>query len=229
VKTVVTSDLHIGSVYCHGELFLQFLHAIPDGHTLVLNGDTINNPARKLTPEHQQLLDQLEQACHRLTVVFVRGNHDEGFVLPEGSSIRIAEHYEINRRLYAAHGDYFYNIRGYHRWFMSTFRRLHRLRVRLGAPAVHVARYAKKWPILYNVMRRSVRLNAVQHAREHGFESVCCGHVHYAEDQTIDGIRYLNTGAWTETPTYCILVDDHDITLRQCPEHRIDPSFFASS
>jgi len=106
------------------------------------------------------------------------------------------------------------------------FRILHELRLKMGAPSVHVAEYAKKWKVFYNFFRRTVRLNAAEFALEQGFEAVACGHVHYKEDSVTNGVRYLNTGAWTEMPVYCIIVDDSRITLAQVPEH-VDRSFFA--
>jgi predicted phosphodiesterase len=56
-------------------------------------------------------------------------------------------------------------------------------------------------------------LNAVNYAAENGFEAVTCGHTHFAEEYFINGIRYLNTGAWTERPTYYVRVTDNEMTL----------------
>ncbi len=58
-------------------------------------------------------------------------------------------------------------------------------------------------------------LNAVNYAAENGFEAVTCGHTHFAEEQFINGIRYLNTGAWTELPTYYVHVTDNEMSLKK--------------
>ncbi|MGD9043357.1 MAG: hypothetical protein PVG06_06585, partial [Desulfobacterales bacterium] len=89
------------------------------------------------------------------------------------------------------------------------------LRVKLGAPPVHVAQYAKRWKRFYGYLRKNVMLNAVHYAAENGFEAVACGHTHFPEEQFINGIKYLNTGAWTERPTYYIRVTDNEITLKR--------------
>ena len=105
------------------------------------------------------------------------------------------------------------SVRGKHQGL--CFRLFHHLRLRLGAEPVHVAHYAKKWGALYRFLRRNVMLNAVEHAREGGFEAVTCGHTHFVEDVLCDGVRYLNTGAWTEVPIYVLLVTDEAIRLQE--------------
>jgi predicted phosphodiesterase len=58
-------------------------------------------------------------------------------------------------------------------------------------------------------------LNAVNYAAEDGFEAVTCGHTHFAEEQFINGIRYLNTGAWTELPPHYVHVTDKEMSLKK--------------
>ena len=92
---------------------------------------------------------------------------------------------------------------------------MHDLRVKLGARPVHVAQYAKKWKSFYGYLRKNVMLNAVNYAAANGFEAVTCGHTHFAEEHFIHGIKYLNTGAWTEQPTFYVCVTDNEITLNK--------------
>ena len=210
---VITSDLHLGSPHAKCDAFRAFLRAVPDGATLVLNGDTLDDPRRPLPPEHETVLADLRSSSPRVDVVWVVGNHDEGSANLLGDSVPWQACYAVGNRLHIAHGDYFDNVMPYNRWFIKLFKRTHALRVRLGAPPVHVAEYAKRWRRLYQFLRRNVLMNAVGFAREHGYGCVCCGHTHYVEEQEVDGIRYLNTGSWTESRFSYVWVDDASIRL----------------
>jgi len=214
MPTIVVSDLHIGSPYFKHEWFRQFLEALPADSRLVLNGDTIDNPRRQLAPPHRQVLDALIALGDRLPVVWVEGNHDQGYRPPNPGKIVFKQAYALgDRRLFITHGAYFDNVMPYNRWFIQLFRVLHELRMRLGAPPVHVAEYAKKWQFLYRYLNRNVRMNAVEYAREHGYRAVACGHVHHVEHTVIDGIEYINTGAWTESPTCYLSAVNDELSL----------------
>jgi UDP-2,3-diacylglucosamine pyrophosphatase LpxH len=207
MRYVITSDLHLGSPHSRRESFLQFLEALPDGTELVLNGDTVDDPTQPLPGADLEVVERLHDAARRLSVVLVEGNHDQGSRVPGLAGLSFRAAHTIGQQLYSAHGDYFDNVLPRYRWFVRLFLRLHQLRVRLGARPVHVAQYAKHWAPLYLLLRRSVMLNAVEFARERGFAAVACGHVHFPEEQTLSGIRYFNTGSWTETRFWYVLAD----------------------
>jgi UDP-2,3-diacylglucosamine pyrophosphatase LpxH len=101
------------------------------------------------------------------------------------------------------------------RVFMKAFRLMHGLRVKLGAQPVHVAEYAKKWRAFYRILRNNVMRNAVNFALENGYNAVTCGHTHYAEDTVLNGIRYINTGAWTEFPAFFLLITEYEMRLEK--------------
>jgi len=95
---------------------------------------------------------------------------------------------------------------------------MHDLRVKLGARPIHVAQYAKKWGILYKVLRKNVMRNAVNCALKNGYEGVTCGHTHYPEERIFNGIRYINTGSWTEAPAFYLLVTAEEMMLKKVDE-----------
>ena len=202
MKAIIVSDLHIGSRHFLYENFECFLKDVLKDHELILNGDIIHNPKENLRPPHQRILDLIEQISRRQRVVWVRGNHDNGYV-PRGlEKVHFKRLYKLEHKLLIAHGDYFDEIMPRNQAFMKAFKWMHDLRVKLGARPVHVAKYAKKWNLFYRFLCRNVMMNAVDCALENGFEVVTCGHTHYPEDRIFNGIRYINTGAWTETPAF---------------------------
>ena len=219
MQTVVISDIHLGSKYCLLREFLGFLRSLPDGVRLVLNGDVVDFWHAGLPPEHSRGLQALREESRRRQVVWVRGNHDDRYEMPDPAAIEFVPIYNIGRRLVIAHGYDFDNIMPYNRMFIACFRFLHAVRMRLGAEPTHVAFYAKRFPYLYGVLQRAVAMNAVEYASEKGYEAVTCGHTHLPEERVIRGIRYVNTGAWTESPVHYLLVSDTSLQLEQYKEN----------
>jgi len=215
MNVIIVSDLHIGSRYFLRHNFNQFLNNIPKDVEFILNGDIIDNPYRNMDPPDRQILDRFGEMSLRQKVVWVRGNHDNGYIPDNLGNIEIKKHHNLQKRLFIAHGDYFDEVMPQSRFFIKTFQTLHDLRIKLGARPVHVAQYAKRWRRFYAYLRKSVMLNAVNYAAENGFQAVTCGHTHYAEEQVIRGIRYINTGAWTEQPTYYVRVTDAEMALEK--------------
>ncbi len=219
MNAIIVSDLHIGSQYLQSRILNEFLSMLPEDHDLILNGDIVDQPYLKMKPSDQRILDRIEQMSMNQQVVWIRGNHDNGYTPAGLGKIKVTGSYSIGNRLFITHGDDFDEIMPRSQAFMKAFKLMHNLRVKLGAKPVHVAEYAKKWKSLYSVLRKNVASNAVDCAEENGFGAVVCGHTHFAEDLVLNGIRYLNTGAWTELPAHYLHITADDITL-----NRVDPS-----
>jgi UDP-2,3-diacylglucosamine pyrophosphatase LpxH len=216
----IVSDLHIGSRYFQFGIFERFLEELPADHELIMNGDIIDSPYVKMQMADQRILDKIEEISYRQKVVWIRGNHDNGYVPKSFGKVIFKSSYRIDKRLLITHGDDFDDIMPRSRLFIKIFKQMHNLRIKMGARPVHVAEYAKKWKSFYRVLRKNIALNAVTCATENGFNAVTCGHTHYPEDVTINGIRYINTGAWTEFPAYYLHITADGMELNQ-----VDPSF----
>lgn len=209
----IISDLHLGSPHCLVESLHRFLDGLEGTDTLVLNGDVVDFWTTRMPPRHAEVLARLAEESGRRRVIWVRGNHDAEYAPADPGQIEFAPDFRIEGRLYAAHSHQFDALRAYHKWFIVLFRHYHRLRVWFGAPAVHVAYYAKKFRMLYRVLRKKVAENAAAFGKTNGFPVVVCGHTHFTEERNIDGVRVLNTGAWTESPLVGVRVDDERIEL----------------
>ena len=215
MKAIIVSDLHIGSRYFLRENFMQFLENIPQGHEFILNGDIINDPYGKIKPADLRILDCFGEMSLKQNVVWVRGNHDNGYIPDNLGKIQIKPHHALQKRLFVTHGDFFDEVMPRNQLFIKLFNTMHDLRVKLGARPIHVAQYAKRWKSFYAYLRKNIMLNAVNYAAAHGFEAVTCGHTHFAEEQFVNGIKYLNTGSWTEQPTYYVRVAANEIALHK--------------
>lgn len=214
MQAFVISDIHLGSRFCMADRLLRFLDDLPPDATLVLNGDTLDRWHPHLPPEHVALVDRFRQEARQRPVLWLHGNHDRKCPLDDPGSIVFLSSWHAGNRLYVAHGHDFDNVT-IHKPFIHLFRLLYRLRDRFGGESIHVASYAKRFQFLYGLLRKHVMSNAVAYASKHGFKAVACGHTHYPEDSVVQGIRYINTGSWTEKPVFCLHVDDKAIHLEQ--------------
>jgi UDP-2,3-diacylglucosamine pyrophosphatase LpxH len=221
MNIIVVSDCHIGSKFFVNGAFEQFLKRLPSDHTLILNGDVIDNFYRRLQPSHQKILDLIKHLSFQQKIIWIMGNHDDGYLPDQLGHVDFKRSYSVGRRLLITHGHDFDEIMYRNQWFMKTFKLMHDIRVKLGSKPVHVAEYAKKWSYFYRILRTNVSKNAVRCAMENGYEAVACGHTHYAEDVILNGVRYINTGTWTEYPAYFIHVTDETILLKKANEYLV--------
>jgi UDP-2,3-diacylglucosamine pyrophosphatase LpxH len=213
-NAIIVSDLHIGLPHFRHQEFINLVEPLSVDTTLVLNGDVLDNPNKELSPQDQDIVSFIRDQSHKRGVIWLHGNHDEGYQLKEPGRITFERNLQIGDRLLVVHGDDFDQIMPRNQWFLRNIKRLHNLRVKLGAPPVHVAEFAKKWfPFFYRILTEEVRSNAVKCAIENGVTAITCGHTHYVEDSLCEGVRYINTGAWTELPLCYILVTEQKIEL----------------
>lgn len=211
----VVSDLHLGSPYCQHEAFVRFLDRLPADSALILNGDILDRPHACLPPAHDGVLDRLRYESYERKIVWIYGNHDAWHILSDPAQITFAEHFSVEDRLLITHGHTFDDLMPKSRPFMKLFLRWHQFRLRCGAQPRHVADYAKQWPGLYRVLTQHVMRNAVRAAKSEGFRAITCGHTHYPETLFCEGVHYLNTGSWTETPNFYVAMTPHTLELRQ--------------
>lgn len=211
----VVSDLHLGSSHCLHEAFARFLESLPPDASLILNGDSVNHWVRRFPRAHTELLDRLRRVSRQRPLIWVRGNNDRAYRLPDPGEIHFCpDSYAIGKRLYIAHGHAFDRIM-HGNWPVTVaFRIVYVLHHCFGARRLHVAAYAKRWRALYRILSDHMARNATAFARAHGYEAVTCGHSHDAGVWNLNGIRYFNTGAWTERPLHCLEITDTDIRLR---------------
>src|SRR5262245_7183608 len=201
----IVSDLHLGSPFCLYDAFGRFLTALPAESTLVLNGDMVHRPQQPLPMAHAQVLERLQEEAEHRRVVWLAGNHDAGAVLPAGGQIRFASQLVVGTRLLVVHGHHFDHLTPWLRRATRLLRRWVQHQHRTGPPA-HVLWYAKQRPRLYGLFTHQVRRQAVRWAQAQGVAAIACGHTHCAEDSQVAGVRYLNTGSWTEWPPWYVAV-----------------------
>lgn len=212
-KYHIVSDLHLGSPYFMVEAFDHFLDRLPEDTVLILNGDVVNRIHAPMPPSHTNLLNRLAEVSHEREIIWLTGNHADYYEPQHPHRIVRAREWTIQKRLLITHGHDFDNVMRHNILALVFFRTLHNLHERIHKTSLHPAEFGKRFHILYRLMCAQMASRAIRAARRRGFAAVTCGHVHRVEDRTVDGVRYINTGSWTESPLCVLTLTDDDLRL----------------
>ena len=214
MEAVVISDLHLESVHTLSHLIAFFIESLPEEYDLILNGDIIDSSYPNLPRENLQILDLIGKESFRRNIVWIRGNHDDCSLLRDRGKIQFKRIHTVDNHLIITHGNELDKTKAKIHQLIRPFKVIQFILVKLGLKPVNVAQFASKFETFYRLYRRKLMLDAVKFAKENGFGAIACGHTHYPEDRTVQGVRYINTGAWTEYPPHYLLVNDREIKLR---------------
>ena len=229
VRTLIVSDIHLGSRYTKAKEVSKLLSYIKCD-TLILNGDIIDGWALKRggtwKVEDMKCVRTIMKKSKKTKVFWIKGNHDdflEEFIPFRIGNIEIKRDlfYEgINKKTYfVTHGDMFDVFVNDMKWL-----------AKIGSLGYDLALWLNKW---YNKWRNwrglpyfslskkikdSVKMATsfigefetflISHTKALMCGGVICGHIHCAKIESIDGIEYLNSGDWVESMT--ALIEDHE-------------------
>jgi UDP-2,3-diacylglucosamine pyrophosphatase LpxH len=214
MNAVVISDLHLESVHTLSEQIALFIESLPEECDLILNGDIIDSSYPNLPRENLQILELIRQESFSRKTVWIRGNHDDCSLLQDRGKIHFKRIHTVDNRLLVTHGNELDKIKARIQQLLRPFKLIQVSLVRLGLKPINVAQFAGKFEPFYRLYRKKLRLDAAKFAKKKGFGAITCGHTHYPEDRTVQGVRYINTGAWTEYPPHYLMVDDREIRLK---------------
>lgn len=234
-RSVWISDLHLASPAAQPELVHSFLDQIKCDY-LYLVGDIIDVWALRKRwhwpKAYNEVLHKLLKRSRKgAQVTYVPGNHDEFFRTFVGftfGDIRVkARDVHVTadgKRLLVTHGDEFDAVVRHRKMFSLLCVGAHRQLLLLNRAVNFIRRCLGKsdWSLASAVTRRvqdAVRHLAnyeallVAEARRYRLDGVVCGHSHRPALTThADGVRYCNTGDWT----------DHCTALVEHPDGRLE-------
>jgi len=229
MRTIILSDIHLGSRHCNAALLEEVLDREPFDR-LVLNGDTIHHlNFRKMTRPHWALLERLRRIGKERELVLVRGNHDHqadfvpgstkdqlttASVLPRLLEVPMCEEYRlpVNGHQYLVmHGDRFDPTMKYP-VLTDVAYMAYQITTKVNKKlAKWLKKRSKKWGGLLEVVRK----NSIAHSQKTNFPGIITGHTHFAEDVYYEDIHYMNSGSWTESPCGYLTADKDQIKLHQ--------------
>jgi len=222
MKTLIISDLHIGSKGCKTEEILELLKD-ESYDRYILVGDIIDGwlfvKYKRFTYEHARVIRRLLKLYKHKDIIWVSGNHDEflrKYSPLELGNIKIVDEY-VEGNVWFCHGDLYDGVV-----------KLHWLGV-LGSigydAAIVMDRWLKKLGYkrsLSKFLKTNIKAavafivdfenEMVRQAKKRHCHTVVCGHLHSPEDKMIDGVRYLNDGDWVENCSY-IVWENNKFTL----------------
>ncbi len=237
-KTIILSDVHLGTFDCKIEEVNDFLK-YTESDKLILNGDIIDGWRLKgsgrwgssgWTTNHTRFVRLVLKKMEKKNteVVYLRGNHDDilsRFLPLSFVNLRVVEEYVHTTPkgdYLVVHGDVFDAVTmnyvflahigdiGY-KWLMRLNRFYNRWRAWRGKEYFSLSKYVKgRVKSAVSCVSRYERQIA-KLARKENCVGVICGHIHTPADKMIDDIHYLNSGDWVESLT--ALVEHMDGTF----------------
>ncbi len=221
---LIISDLHLGSVVCQAKLLEEFLEwAATATLELIINGDIFDDlNFKRLSKKHFACLRSIRRHSDRddLRLIWIRGNHDgPAEIVSHIVGVEIKEEYIFTNgkiRLLILHGDQFDHFITKYKYVTSVACGLFYYIQKL-APH-RAARWIRRVSKRFQRNSQLVQRSAIEYARTKGCNAVTCGHTHMPLVADVDGIRYVNSGTWTETPP-CpfVAVTGGEISLKTWP------------
>lgn len=229
-KSIVISDIHIGSRWSHVEEATEFLRT-HSCEILFLNGDIFDGwhlvrNRKQWRQSYNDFLTLILDIQHRGTkIVYLRGNHDDfldnviPFVYDNLCIVKSYIYESFGKRYYIFHGDLFDNVTSKIRWMSKVGDKLYSLLLQINRYYNdYRRRHGKEYFSISKVMKDKVkrfvssfskfdkRIEMLAH--NNNSDGVIAGHIHQAEIRDINGILYLNSGDWVESLT--ALTEDYD-------------------
>jgi UDP-2,3-diacylglucosamine pyrophosphatase LpxH len=228
-KTIIVSDIHLGTKDSQAKEFIKFLDEHPT-EQLILNGDIVDGWAlqrgSKWKKQHTKVILKLLELSKKTDIVWIRGNHDDflsDFFMIKMSNITLCEDYMIGikRKKYLIfHGDILDVFSSTWKWIakigsvgydialtLNTW--YNKYRSWRGLPYYSISKHIKDKVKSAVSFILDFEENAAKIAKQRKCSGVIIGHIHTAEDRMIGDIHYLNSGDWVESKT-AILIDKDD-------------------
>lgn len=230
-KTVVISDVHLGSEGSKAKEVTQFLKSITC-ETLILNGDIVDgwqlrkggSWKKKHTTFFRIILKMIE--TQNTNVIYLRGNHDDFLdqIIPFtlGKSFSIQRDYVLKsgkRKFLVIHGDIFDSITSQMKWlaylgdvgytFLLTINKLYnQYRTWRGLDYYSFSQRIKQKVKLAVNYISDFEEKLAELAKANHCQGIICGHIHKPDIRQIGDIIYMNSGDWVESLS--ALVEDYE-------------------
>ena len=215
MKTLIISDLHIGSKGCKTDEILELLKD-ESYQRYILVGDIIDGwlfkKYKKFSYQHTKVIRRFLKLSKDKEIIWISGNHDEflrKYSPVELGSIKVVDEF-IENGVWYCHGDKYDGIVKMH-WLGMLGSIGYDL-------AIVIDRFLKRFykkTSLSKFLKDNVKAvvsfmvdfenEMVRQAKKRKCHTVVCGHIHTPDYKIIDDIYYLNCGDWVENCSHIVL------------------------
>lgn len=218
--TLIISDLHLGSEVSQPKKVLAVLQSY-SFRKLILLGDIFESlDFRNLSKECWDLLNYIGDISQDKKVRWVIGNHDEGLanVFESLINAKIYETYDWQykqEKYLAIHGHQFdrFLINNVFLSYLAT--KVYNFIQRIDSDEKILSHYLKRKSKGWLRLSEKVAHSALRYGIKNGADYVFCGHTHKTLEKSRHGVKYYNSGCWTDTPCDYITIDEKDIQIHE--------------
>ena len=221
VDTIIISDLHLGSEVSLAKDARRMLKTRAFKRLILLGDIFCDLNFRRLKKEHWEFLSYIRKLSHPkrdVEVVWVEGNHDQGLADVMSHLVGVPVHQEYTwtlagQRYVAIHGHQFDRfiinntaLSGIGAFLYIQIQKCDSERKRL-------TRFLDRLNSRWLRLSPKIAADALAYAKLRGANTIFCGHTHQAMETEKDGVRYFNSGCWSnDRPTY-ISVDEAGVQI----------------
>ena len=216
--TLIISDLHLGSSVCQAEKALKLLKSY-SFRKLILLGDVLDSvDFRDLPQEHWEFLTHIGKLSKTKKIRWVVGNHDAGLV-EIFRSLMDAQIHEIynwqykGKKYLAIHGHQFDRFLVNNKLISDMATAIYNYVQKIDYEDRRVSHYLKQKSKGWLRLSDKVARGALRFAKKYDANYVFCGHTHKATQRRDHGIKYYNSGCWTDNPCTYITIDEKKIEI----------------
>lgn len=219
MKTLVISDVHIGSKGCKTEEVLELLKD-ESYQRYILVGDIIDGwlfkKYKKFSYDHTKVIRRLLKLSKNKEIIWIAGNHDEflrKYIPMDIGNIKVVDEW-IEYGTWFCHGDKFDGIVQL-KWLGMLGSIGYDLAISLDTILKKLGLKRSLSKFLKNNVKAAVSFmvdfenEMVRQAKKRNCDTVVCGHIHTPADKMINGVRYMNTGDWIENCSYITYYSEH--------------------
>jgi UDP-2,3-diacylglucosamine pyrophosphatase LpxH len=217
MKTLVLSDLHLGSPVCRADAILKLLSQ--PWEKIIINGDLLDSGNYgRYKKKHWAILEHLRKISKDIPVILIEGNHDEeSSALCKALGLEFVQSLDLqygDRKIHIEHGHRFDTFMGNHpfiTWLASSVYYLIQLLDFTKKSAGYIKLASKAWVDAAH----AVSSRAIAFAVASGYTDIVCGHVHIASNRHWGDVTYWNTGSFCESPSYYLTILGDRISLEK--------------